>query len=204
MWILPSRGRPNNVKRLIEAWSRTGASTPVELCLDADNAPQYEALQMPSCWKVVVGLRSRLLSGIYNDCFKRNPDEPWYGFIADDVVPLTNDWDVRLIEAAGRAGMAVPDGGHDMNGAPHFVLGGDLVRSVGWLSLPGLDRLYIDTVWQNIAERRGVLRSVPHVVLEHRHFSNGKALMDSTYQKHNKQQDKLIYENWRSENGYLP
>lgn len=205
MWILPSRARPHNVQRLIEAWYETRASTPVDVCVDADDPclVQYEAMQLPSRWKINIGTRQGL-SWLYNDAYERQPHAYWYGFIADDVVPLTELWDVQLIAAAGRDGMAVPAGGHDANGAPHFVLGGDLVRSIGWLSLPGLDRLYIDTVWQQIAEYRGVLRRVPDVTLEHRHFSNGKALMDATYLKHNKPQDKSIYENWSYHNGYLP
>ena len=204
MWILPSRLRPNNLLRLIDAWERTGASTPVELCLDLDDSclPQYDVMQIPSGWNLSIGWRGPL-SRLYNEAYQRHPHELWYGFIADDVVPLTNGWDARLIEIAGSDGMAVPYGGHDPDGAPHFVLGGDLVRSVGWLSLPGLDRLYIDTVWQKIAESRGVLRRVPNVILEHRHFSNRKAMIDATYLKHRKQQDKSIYDNWR-QHGYLP
>ena len=204
MWILPSRLRPNNLLRLIDAWARTGASTPVELCLDLDDSclPQYDAMQIPSGWNLSIGWHGPL-SRLYNEVYRRCSHEPWYGFIADDVVPLTNGWDKKLIEAAGSDGMAVPSGGETTGGCPHFVLGGDLVRSIGWLALPGLDRIYIDTVWLNIAEARGVLRRVPEVILDHRHFSNGKAFMDQTYRKYHKSEDKLIYDNWR-QHGYLP
>lgn len=99
--------------------------------------------------------------------------------------------------------MSVPAGGETTGGCPHFVLGGDLVRSIGWLSLPGLDRIYIDTCWEKIAKRRGVYREVHNVKLEHHHFSNGKALMDSTYRKHHKPQDKVIYDNWRKQHAYI-
>ncbi|KKL69231.1 hypothetical protein LCGC14_2117000, partial [marine sediment metagenome] len=84
-------------------------------------------------------------------------------------------------------------------GVPHFVLGNQLPVSMGWLALPGLDRLYIDTVWGDIAKSRGVLRRVPNVVLRHAHFSNGRALKDETYKKHNKARDKSIYEAWALE-----
>jgi hypothetical protein len=199
MWILPSRGRPQNVIRLIEAFNRTGATTPVWLRLDDDDPqPEFHG----GNWIINTGPRLPL-SEIYAEAYRKYPDLPWYGFIADDVVPKTNGWDTALIEAAGENGMAVPGGGHDPEGAPHFVLGGDLVREIGWLSLPGLDRLYIDTVWQLICERRGVMVRRNDVVLEHRHFSNGKALMDSTYRKHRKLQDKEVFETWRQQNGYL-
>ena len=203
MWILPSRSRAHNVERLIDAWNLTRASTPVELCLDLNDPclSQYEALDYPQTWKVVIWGRD-LLSDVYNDCFRRHPQESFYGFIADDVVPITNEWDIRLIEVAGNDGMAAPSGGHgDYSGAPHFVLGGDLVRSIGWLALPGLDRLYVDAVWNDIAAAKGVLRLAPDTILEHWHFSNGKAMIDFTYRKHRKAEDKAIYENWK-QRGY--
>jgi hypothetical protein len=202
MFVLPSRGRPQNLQRLFDAWVKTKASTPVLLCVDWDDPcwPEYESMDMPSGWRVSTGIRGPL-SRIYNDAFRRHPNEPFYGFIADDVVPVTEYWDTKLIEAAGKDGMAVPSGGETTGGVPHFVLGGDLVRSVGWLALPGLDRIFIDTVWRDIARKRNVLTFMPEVVIKHLHFSNGKALMDSTYRKLRKAEDKLIYDQWR-ENGY--
>jgi len=191
LWILPSRGRPQNINRLIDAYNKTGAITPVWLRLDEDDVqPEYD---LPQGWTVEVGLR-KPLSEIYNEFFAKYPNLPYYGFIADDVVPKTQDWDRALIRAARSDGMAVPAGGE---ATPHFVLGGELVRSVGWLSLPGLDRLYIDTVWANIAEDRGVLRFLPEVLLEHRHFSNKKALFDRTYVKNSKESDKIVYQTWK-------
>lgn len=164
------------------------------LRLDEDD-PVLGGYDIPDTWTVVTGKRLPL-SEYYNE-IPLNLE--WYGFISDDIVPKTLYWDTRLIEVAGSDGMAVPSGG---NGTPHFVLGGDLVRETGWLCLPGLDRIYIDTVWGNIAKKRNVLRYVPEVVLEHHHFSNGKALFDKTYKKFNKANDRLIYETWRKEYDY--
>lgn len=201
MWILPSRGRPPNIARLLKAWEATKADTPAWLRLDDDDPalPQYAAMAIPEGWVRVVG-PSGPLATLYNEVYQQAGKRPWWGFIADDVVPETPGWDRILIAVAGSDGMAAPSGGHDLNGAPHFVLGGDLVDSVGWLALPGLDRLYIDTVWRTIAEARGVLRRVPEVTLAHHHFSNGKALFDRTYRKTRKDQDRGIFEAWRKEN----
>lgn len=187
MWVIPTRGRPQNISRLLEAFDKTGATTPVLLRLDDDDKLTYK-----TPWTIEIGPRLPL-SNYYNEAYQKAPDTPWWGFIGDDVVPETPGWDVALIKAAGSDGMAVPKG----EGTPHFVLGGKLVQSVGWLALPGLDRLYIDTVWHDIAKKRGVLRYCPDVILRHHHFSNGKALFDQTYRKERKAQDKLIYETWR-------
>lgn len=197
MWILPTRSRPHNLQRLLQAYIDTGASTLVWVRIDDDDPMSGAAVVNHLNWSVTIGKR-KPLSEIYAEAFERFRDASWFGLIADDVVPLTDGWDGRLVEVAGTDGMAAPSGGHeDYAGAPHFVLGGDLVRSIGWLALPGLNRLYIDTVWWQIAEAKGVLRRVPEIVLEHRHFSNGKAMMDSTYRKPLKNQDKATYETWK-------
>lgn len=205
MLIIPSRSRPHHLRRLIDACLNTGALTPAWVRLDEDDEslPQYAELQIPKNWEIVVGQRVPL-SEVYNEAYQEIPETEHWVFIADDVVPVTPGWDRLLIEVAGDDGMAIPSGGETTGGCPHFVLGGGLVRSVGWLALPGLDRLYIDTVWSDIAEQRGVLRRVTDVVLEHRHFSNGKALMDKTYRKEKKAEDKLLYEKFkRSIHAYL-
>lgn len=196
MWILPSRGRPANVIRLMEAFEKTGATTPVWLRFDDDDPqPEYGY----EGWVVEIGPRLPL-SEIYAEAYRKYPYLPWYGFIADDVVPTTPEWDKLLIAAAGQDGMAFGDDG--INGskhATHFVLGGNLVRSIGWLSLPGLARIYIDNVWNEIAKRLGVLRYMPNIMLRHHHFSNHLALFDATYKKSAeiKENDKRIYEAWK-------
>ena len=196
MFVLPSRGRPHNLRRLLDAWEETRATLPVWLRLDDDdpNLPEYLTISLPSLWHLEVGPRVSL-SIIYNKVYELVPETTgWWGLIADDVVPETVNWDFKLVEAAGAGGMAVPAGGHDDEGAPHFVLGGDLVRDIGWLALPGLDRIYIDTVWMLIAKHKGVFRRMPNVMLRHHHFSNGKALFDDTYRKHHKPEDRRVYE----------
>ena len=191
MWIIPSRARPHNLARLIGACIETGMSTEAWIRVDDDDAMLggYLALDRPAGWRLEIGPR-RPLSEVYAEAFVSGRE--WWGFIADDVVPETPGWDRRLISVAGPDGMAVPAG----EGTPHFVLGAELVREIGWLALPGLDRIYIDTVWADIARSRGVLRRVPEVVLRHRHFSNGLALRDATYRKRHKAEDRRIYEAW--------
>lgn len=175
-------------------------STPALVRLDTDDPflPEYRALALPEGWTLVVGARGPI-SAYYDEAYQARPAAPFWGFLADDVVPETPGWDAALIETAGRDGMAVPAGGETTGGCPHFVLGRDLVRSMGWLALPGLDRLYIDTIWEKIAAQRGVYRERPDVMLRHRHFSNGLALRDGTYRKPSRDHDRAIYENWLAE-----
>ena len=172
-------------------------STPALVRLDDDDPrlPEYRVLALPRGWMLIVGPRWPL-GEIYNWAFQGRPDAVWYGALADDVVPESPEWDTALIETAGLDGMAVPAGGGTTGGCPHFVLGGDLVREIGWLALPGLDRLYIDTVWGTIAKARGVYRERPDIMLRHHHFSNGLALRDSTYRKPRAAEDRAVFDKW--------
>lgn len=157
-------------------------------------------MPLPPKWAFEVG-EPGPLSAIYNACFARHPNEPFFGFLADDVVPETPGFDRLLIETAGSDGMAVPAGGETTGGAPHFVIAGALAMEQGWLSLPGLSRLFIDTVWGDVARARGTLRHRPDVTLAHHHFSNGKALFDPIYRKPAAKRDREIYTAWKDANG---
>jgi hypothetical protein len=202
VWIIPSRSRSHRLKILVEACKACDMATKAMVMIDHDD-PMYGGyvdVKLPPSWTYCVILERDPLSKLYNYIFECFPDEGWYGFLADDVVPETKGFDHQLIEAAGRDGLAFGNDG--INGerhATHFVLGGDLVHSVGFLSLPGLYRVFIDTVWNDIARERGVFRYLPHVTLTHEHFSNRKGLMDETYRKPRWAEDRATYEQWRKE-----
>lgn len=199
MWILPSRGRPENLKRFFDAYRETGADSKGVVCVDDDDRTirEYINTWLPRGWKLSVaepiGLGPRI-----NEQVQNYPNEPWYGTLSDDVIPRTVGWDKILIEKAGSDGMAYgADGIVDEARFTHGVLGGDLVRSLGWIILPGLQRLYGDNALTDIGKERGVLRYCPEVMLEHLHFSNGKAPVDETYKKPEAASDQKIYEHWQ-------
>ena len=197
MWFLPSRARPAGASRFFKAYRDTGASTPGVLWLDADDPSEYELSELPNTWKAIVEPRHSSLGAMTNAFFDTFEQAPWFGVIADDAVPVTEGWDMRLVEAAGSDGVAWgADGINNGKQFTHGVIGGDLVREMGWLILPGLHRLYGDNVWTEIGRRRGVLRYQPDVVIEHWHFSNGKSPYDETYAKPDSGGDKAIFDWW--------
>lgn len=191
-WVIPSRSRPQNIPRMFVG------DTPFLLMLDKDDPMlgAYIDLHYPDNW--ALRIRERMpLSEIYNKAFEEFPFEDFYGIFADDVTPETEGWDHKLIEAAGRDGMAYGDDG--IGTATHFALGGDLVREMGWLAYPGLDRLYIDTIWQDISLAKRVIHYLPDVKIIHRHPSVGLGMMDATYRKPLKHKDREIYTAFQTE-----
>jgi len=201
MFLLPSRGRPDKLKRFIDAWHATGATAIVVLLLDDDDVPKYAAIEMPKSWITITAPRIPIAHRL-QWAFDYTPGERYYGFLADDLLPRTEGWDQKLIEAAGDDGVAFgKDSIYNGSFASHPVVAGELVRRVGWLSLVGLQHLYVDAVWTEIGRQLGTLRYLPDVVVEHLHFSNQKAELDKTYNDHFKYSDgdKRVFEAWKKE-----
>jgi uncharacterized Rossmann fold enzyme len=199
MWFLPSRGRPANMARLLEAWRKTEASTPLILIVDADDPtlPEYKQLPLPENWTLRVAPERKPLGELVNDAYRTCPDEPWYGFIDDDRVPGTMHWDTELVKTAGTDGMAYSDDG--IKGellSTNPVVAGDLVRKMGWFVPPGLDRLYIDTVWMAYARRNKVARYRGDVKTTHLHFSIDPTAFDATYMKPSARKDREVFDQW--------
>ena len=108
-----------------------GTTTPFIVRLDANDPglDQYSNIQYKDGWHTIVGPRKGL-SAIYNEFLGLQCD--WYGILADDIIPETQEWDVRLIDAAGKDGVAYGDDGiNGKNRATHFAIGGSLVRELG-------------------------------------------------------------------------
>ena len=153
------------------------------LYLDKDDPAlaDYKLVELPDGWKVKVGPRIKP-GPVYNLAFHEFPNEPYYGLLGDDVVPLTNHWDSKLIEVAGSDHLAYPD---DLfcreTIATHPVIGGDLVRKVGFLSYGELKQYFTDTWWTFVSRALGLSVYCPQIVFDHMHHSTGKAPVDDTY-----------------------
>lgn len=182
MIVLPSRNRPERLQQFIDGYRATGATAPVYLRIDYDDdyLPAYDAIELPDNWLRVTGERKKFV-GACNEMLEKFPNEPYYAFMADDIVPRTQGWDAALIEAAGRDRVAW---GNDIMQAPkctHPFIGGDLMRHVGWFAAPGFLHWYIDTTWEWLANKTGRAVYLPTVVTEHVHYEANGALYDRTY-----------------------
>jgi hypothetical protein len=156
-------------------------------------------IDMPGaeCWSLIV-VERKPLGELFNVAFRSNLDAEWFGFLGDDVEPQTARVDAALVACArhGRFGYCA-DGVNDERAWTHGTIPGEFARREGWLALPGLDRLYVDTVWQTIARREDLLEYLPQHRMAHLHFSIGAAPRDDIYAKPNAHMDRKIYEAWQ-------
>jgi len=205
MWIFATRSRPSNCQRFIEAWHNTKASTPVYVRIDDDDPFLQEILKLnwPNNFKIVIGPREGLRAAM-QELYLKNPNEQWYGLLADDLVPRTDYWDQLLIEKAGKKSISYPnDLGRKVKLPTHPVVAGDLVRALGWFGFPVVNHLYVDTVFKYLGDNLRNLYRLDDVIVEHVHPAWKKTTYDQIYYENLERavKDKEMFEKWTSEEG---
>ena len=201
--ILPSRGRPEKAKEAIDSWQKTETGySQLLVCTDHDdplakNYPQYYNVNYRQANRSYIG-------DIINQVSK---DEiyDYYAFIGDDHRFRTKGWDQLAIETIEKKGngWGIVYGNDLLQGeklATAAIVSGNIVRALGYMSLPGLHHLYIDNFWMEIGRGIDRLFYVPEIVIEHMHFSVGKSEKDDLYAQVNSPEmyshDSQIFSEW--------
>lgn len=205
MWILATRNRVENCERFIAGWNQSQASTPVYVRIDDCDPVVQEllALPWPETFSIHLGPRQGLCAAM-QEMFQAHPDEPWYGILADDLVPRTLKWDQWLIDCAGSGAISYPnDLGRKTKLPTHPCVGGDLVRAQGWFGLPVVHHYCVDSVYRYIGDQLGVKHRMDDVIVEHVHYSEKKSQRDHLYKETSrfKQSDDDAFQAWLQDQG---
>ena len=197
MIFLPTRGRPDSIRRFAALYGKTSASAPVLLLVDHDDA-SYDNLILPPQFSILRMQPHNGISECFNAAFAAHPDLEYYGIMADDVVPETPHWDRLLKEACLAHGIAWGNDDMPQIGLPtHPFLSGRLVRHIGWLAYPGTKHWYVDNVCKDIADAIGGCQ-LKTVHTPHWHILNDKAPLDDTYlNQPSRQKDEAAYQTFR-------
>lgn len=217
--ILPVRSRPKNLPRFLDSWIKCKTQAALLIAADADDPDlqEYKAIherytgRIAGAFSIGVAPRGTL-------CTKLNEwsrQMLWYhdiiGFLADDIVCRTENWDVTIIDRMkdlGDVGVIHPN---DMiqNGAipTHVFMSSNIIKTLGYMCPPKLVHLYIDNAWKTIGETLGKLHWERDVIMEHHHPIAGKAEWDDIYRLANNAQrweeDSRVFEEWKNEGSYI-
>lgn len=183
MWILTSMGRPERIRAVVDSYDWTDATVLLVLAEDDKTLPRYLAQQWPASWRIeTVPMRGN--GPTYNEILHRYPDEKFYGFLADDALLDTPGMLADLEYAAGDWQVAYAnDGHHGPALATMPCLGGNLVRTVGYLAPANLVHWAIDNIWTTIGDKGGLLNYRPQARYTHLNPVWGTAVDDKTYQQ---------------------
>ena len=205
--LVPSRGRPASVARLIAACQETcQARTALFFAFDNDDPwlgkYMHEMSEAPFSTAYIVGPRDTL-AGWTNAMARMAVSEAGaLASLGDDHVPLTPGWDKLLLDAItdhGGTGIAYGNDllqGQNLPTAP--VISANVAAALGWFCEPSLAHMYVDNVWRDLGQGAGCLHYVPEVVIEHRHPQASKAGHDATYAGSESRmgQDGVAYQQW--------
>ena len=118
------------------------------------------------CNTVRINYEEDSITKIFNKVFEANPDYDFYHMTNDDVIYKTKEWDVKLAQK-GKISY-----GNDLfqgaNLCTFPMIDGDIVRALGWLQMPTLERYCGDVVWKFIGEQLNILNYNEDVIIEHK------------------------------------
>lgn len=187
--LVPTRGRPDNALRLLSAFAETAYVSQLVFCIDDDEIELYmpliEATEECGLWAKVVNASRMGLNGTLNHWATWYAEDCEYiAFMGDDHLPKTQHWDLDLAKAIGnKLGVAYGDDLIQGENLPTAVmLSAAIVKKLEFMSPPELKHLFMDNFWKHVGSELGNLNYLPSVVIEHLHYTVGKAELDERYQ----------------------
>lgn len=182
--LCPSRGRPNNVHRLVSS-ALSSSSVPLEFIFyfDEDDTTINSALSGLQV-KHVVGPRI-VLSKMWNRCYEEASNDIVM-HCGDDIVFRSPGWDSLVLEAFDRYEDKIilvygRDGIQDQGLGTHSFIHRNWVNTVGYFVPPYFSSDYNDTWLNDVAEALGRRVYIPEIYTEHMHFVAGKGPIDKTH-----------------------
>lgn len=193
--LVPTRGRPKNAARLIDALDACDTNLTdhrLLFCVDTDDPElmEYERIFRESTsnrFGYLVDVRRRL-AGTLNQAAQNYIDAnrldiKAIGFMGDDHLPKTRHWSDMISEIMMRE-KAIVYGNDLMQGINlptaawmHF----DIIQALGYMVPPGLTHLFIDNAWKDLGLATNTLRYLPNMIIEHLHPHGKKAEWDERY-----------------------
>lgn len=186
--ICPSRGRPDSIRALHEAWQETSAVAELLVVVDADDPSLPEYLGLRSQVRIEVNSVAQRLGPILNAfAVPAANNYDVIGFMGDDNRPRTPGWDSALTGGlTDRPGVAY---GNDLIQGSKLptsaVISASIIRELGYMCPPPVTHLFLDDFWRKLGEDIGCLLYFPDVIIEHLHPAVGKAQWDEGYRQNN-------------------
>lgn len=181
--VVPSRGRPGNILRLMAAMQDTcRGQTDLIVGLDLDD-PTRKEVQRLGVEFMLNGELHQVVAWMNWMARAHVKGYRFIGHIGDDNVPRTEGWDLRVMEALEEVPMCFGD---DLYPRPkgtlpcHIFMRSEIIWALGYMGPPIFKSMFVDNVWMEWGKEIGI-RFLPDVVIEHMHHGAGKAPLDETY-----------------------
>lgn len=193
--VLPTRNRPDLLERFIDSlYSKAANKDAVRVYLYVDNDDQLTKRAFPSLAKnhpdkikVLVGPRI-IMSEMVNKLMPLVKEDIFF-LGGDDLVMMTHGWDDLVInkfnEIEDKIALLFGDDTIQTNLATHPIIHRRWVECLGYITPPYFSSDYADTWLNDLADSLNRKFKLSFVN-EHRHWTNGKGQVDSTYVENRK------------------
>lgn len=203
--IVPSRGRPENILRLYHGLKDTNSQLDFVVGLDNDDPKLEEYLALAEGRKIKFKVGPRVkFAGTVNAIVMENLDNyKYFAWCGDDHLPITVGWDQAYRDELDRLGTGVVYGDDLVMGkeiATELAFTSDIPKALGYAIPSGFVHLFVDNYFMELGESIGRLSYLPHIVVQHLHYSAGKSEEDQTYKEANSPEnwsnDKIRFERY--------
>lgn len=198
--IVPSRGRPQNIKRLCEALLDTETDhTELIVGIDMDDPTILEYEDLASEYGFILNEsveRKRFAATVNSIALDKYQDYKYLAWMGDDHVPRTRWWDWHYKNALYEAGVGIVYGNDLIMGkeiATELAFTSNIVGALGYAIPEGFIHLYVDNYFMELGRSIDKLVYLPDVIVQHMHPCAGQAEEDQTYKEANSP------ENWSND-----
>lgn len=225
--LVPSRGRPEAVAQLNEAFASTSLGTTrsaLTFVVDRDD-PTLDAYGeavngLTDGWLSLLEVEGGTMVKALNEAAAAvlaQPVPPFaVAFFGDDHRPRTMGWDRRYLDTLHQyadapgayRGVAMVYGDDTIQGPSiptQIAMTSETVRRLGWMAPPGFRHLFIDNAWKTLGMSAGRISYLPGVTIEHLH-PNKTGVWTEGHERVNSGEvwahDSAEFERWRLSTGY--
>lgn len=223
--IVPTKGRPESVRLVVDAWRATGAfdeGAALTFAVDDDDPtlPRYiqafnaarasepyppPDIRLCHCgtWEPMVPKLNRVAQA---ELGLEQGAPAMLAFMGDDHRPRTPGWAARYVEALRALGTGIVYGDDLVQGEKlptQWAMTSDIVTALGRMVPADVEHLYCDNSILDLGRAADCIRYLPDVVIEHAHPVAGRGAWDAGYERVNARaqyaKDHAAYARWKSE-----
>lgn len=204
--IVPTRKRPELCARLISSFDATTDKAELAFVTDDDD-DSYKDFDFKGHASAELSPRGNLVQKLNKTAENVVNTYDHLMWLGDDHVFVTPHWDTKLLAALddmGGSGWVYANDKRRADIPESWLVSSDVVKELGWLANPHLQHYYIDNCISDIGRRAQLIRYVPDVVIEHKHYSvSTDTKKDALYEESEVaygQTDLQTYQLWRASN----
>jgi len=183
--LIPTRKRLEDFKLFADSWIKTTEGKSVVVVgIDTDDNTYDEIIENNVYPFIYERQESKPFLHILNGMAVKYAEQfSCVSFMEDDCTFNTYGWESAILNKVNEIENAIV-WCEDLVNHHHIVglpfMDSKIVRTLGCMVNPRLHTLFADHYWVHLGRKLNSLHYFPDIIIEHRHYSKGKRLMDET------------------------